>query len=436
MPKTTFNVGLKVAIEGSRGVAPSSSANPHWWQGGKWIPIVTDSLPDLLDRQGIIFPSGHAGKRAMNNRAPVQGRQWSDGSFPFTVTSDFLGALLCGALGSASTNRVPSTNPTLASGAGLAVATSNVIDLSSQPTDGGAVLEFVVMSTSDAGWISVSGIDANGRGASEVIDFSSAGSFYTRTSFSAIGPSSITVYSDAEGSVAINGIKYFEHTFTANNTSNPSFSIERLGDPTAGATSISRMHVGMVIQELTLNTPAEQRDGLFTGTVSFEGNPTATCTATSPTQASAMNVWPAWGFKTTRDGTNWYKATNHTITIDAGNRNYRAGAGVRTPQGSFYGPQQVTGSMDILVDDEGEFLRWQGASRQQIVATWDTPHKLTSGQNQELSASLLSLYLENVGETDTDNAISMPIDYRTIDDSDAGIAKFLLINGVPGSVYQ
>lgn len=435
-PQPTFNIGLKIAREETYSVAPGGSTNAHWWQGGLWIPITTDGLPSLMDQQEVIFAAGHAGRRARNNRAPVQGRHWSGGGFDFPITEDFIGLLLFGALGTASTNSVPSTDFTLASVNPLNPAASNTIDLNSQPSDGGAILQFIITSTSDAGWISVSGVDAHGNGASEVISFSSAGSFYTRTSFSAIGPSSIVVYSDSEGSAQVYGFQYFEHTFSTNNTSNPTFAIERIGDPTAGNTaSVGYMHTGMVVQELTLNTPAAQRDGLFTGNVTFEGNPTATSTATSLTAVSAVKVWPAWGLSTTRDNSNWFKVTNQSITISAGNRNYRAAAGVRNPQGAFNGPQEVTGSNDILVDDEEEFRRWQGASSQAVRYTWTTPHKLTSGQNQQLTASLLSLFLENVTLGEDDDALTLSADFRTIDDADAGLIKFQLINGVPGTAY-
>ena len=122
MPTAAFNIGLNVAIEyeNKQGVAPQTSTNPWWWQGGHWIPITTDGMPSLQDRAAIIFPEGAAGNRNRNNRAPIRGRLWSDGGFTFPVSEDFLGALLYAALGSASTNEVPSTTATLASGASCA----------------------------------------------------------------------------------------------------------------------------------------------------------------------------------------------------------------------------------------------------------------------------------------------------------------------------
>lgn len=433
-PQPVFLLGMKLSVEATRGVAPSSSTSPHWWEGSTWIPFSSDGTPDLADRMEVVFPVGAAGKRAMNSRSPVQGRRWSDGNFAFPIASDLIGAILYGALGSLSTNSVPSTDFTLASGTALPPATSTTVDLSAQPSDGGAILRFVIETTSNAGVISVSGVDADGRGASEVIDFSSAGSFYTRSSFSAIGPSSIIIYSDSEGSVAITGFQYWEHTITPNNASNPSFSIEKLGDPKAGAASKSFMHTGMVVQELTFNTPAAQRDGLFTGNVTWEGDPTATCDATSQMQTSAVKIWPAWGLAITRDNVNFFKVTNHTLTINAGNRNFRAAAGVQNPQGSFYGPQEVTGSMDVLVDDEEERNRWLGASSMQMRFVWDTPHKLTTTRNQTLAASMNS-YTESFSDGEDDDAQNVSLDFRNIDDANHGIISFTLTNGVPPTAY-
>jgi hypothetical protein len=435
MPKAVFEQGLKVAIEEFGNIAPNSSTNPHWFQGGRWVPITTDGLPAIQDRVAIIFPAGAAGNRNMNARRPVQGRKWSDGNFAFPVTEDFIGALWYAALGTLSTNSVPSTDAQLASGVPLLEGGGTVtVDLTAQPSDGGAILRFNIQSTSDGGLISISGIDANGRGASEVINFASGGSFYTRNSFSAIGPSSIIITHDSEASAIIDAFQYWEHTFTTG-PSNPTLSIEKLGDPTAGAASKSFMYSSMVVQELTLNTPAEQRDGLVTGNVTFEGFPGATCNSTSQMASSSVGPWPSWGLSVTRDSIAWNKVTNATLTVAAGNRNYRAAAGTQNPQGSFFGPREVTGSFDILVDNEEEFNRWLGASSHQMVWNWDTPHKMTSTQNRAMSASMSSAFLENVDVSDDDDAYSLAADFRTIDDANHGTIKVKIINGVPGIAY-
>lgn len=434
-PIATFETGLKIAKETANGAAPGGSTNAHWFQGGMWVPLTTEGLPSLQTRQAVIFAAGAAGNRNVNSRAPVMGRRWSDGGFSFPVTQDFISLLFYGALGTASTNEVPSTDAELASGTPLMDNTACVVDLSAQPSDGGAILRFRITAGSagmdGGGTISISGIDADGRGASEVISFGSAGSFYSRNSYSAIGPSSITITAPADGVCHLTGVKHWTHTFTTG-PSNPTFSIERQGDPTAGATSRSHMHTCMVVQELTLNTPAAQRDGLFTGNVTFEGNFPATCDATSKMAASSVEVWPAWGLSITRDSSAWNKAENATLTINSGNRNYRAAAGVQTPQGTFFGPREVTGSFDILVDDEGEFNRWLGASSHQLVFNWDTPHRLTSVQNQAISASMGSVYLENVEIGDSDDAFSLSADFRSIEDADTGTLKVQVISGTPG----
>lgn len=198
MPTTraTFSTGLKVAIESSYSVAPNSSTNSGYWQGGRWFDITTDGLPDLDDRQATIFPQGQAGKRAMNNRRPVIGRKWSDGSFNYEITSDFFPVIAYAGMGSLSSNMIPSTQFELLAEEPVAGGASKLLVLADQPSDGGALLRFYLTGTSVGGWFSVSGIDSYGNGASEVISFSSAGSFWTRTSFSAIGASGISVWSD------------------------------------------------------------------------------------------------------------------------------------------------------------------------------------------------------------------------------------------------
>lgn len=431
--KSVFNTGLKIAVEDTYSVAPAAG---DYYQGGRWVDIVTDGLPDLMDRQAVIFPAGHAGRRAMNNRAPVVGRKWSDGSFNFPVTADFLGTVIYGLMGSASAQSTPSTTFDLVNDFGVGGGTSQVIDLTNQPSDGGAIIRVWVSGTSTAGSITFQGTDAHGNGASETLSWTSGGSLYTRTSFSSLGASGTTVYSGNDASLTLQGFKYFTYHFSLNNTSAPTLSIERYGDPTAGATSISRMHTGMVVQNFTLNTPAAQRDGLVTGSVQLEGNPTATCTAGTLSETSAVGVWPSWGLKITRDNANWYKVTDATLNVNTGARNYRSAAGVQNPQGVFHGGFEATGGFQILVDDEGEFLRWQGASKQAIRYLWTSPWKLTTNDYQTLSASMLSAYIEgDVSPQEDEQAWSLSMNIRAANNDSAGVISWDLKSNVPPSAY-
>lgn len=432
-PVVSFNIGLKVARENTYSVAPNASTNGGYWQGGRWIDVSANQLPSLQDQQATIFPSGHAGRRAMNNRVPVVGRKWSGGGFPFDFTADVVPLMLIGALGSVSSNMVPSTDYALLAASEITQG-GQTMALTTQPSDGGAILFFHIENASANGVISLSGIDAAGNGASELITFSSAGSLYSRTSFSSLGNFSVSATQNG-ASVTVYGIKYFEHTITANNTSSPSFSIEALGDPTAGAASIARLHTGMVVRSVTLNSPAEQRDGVFTGNVEFEGNPTATCTATSLNSVSPIKIWPAWGQAITKNGNNWYKATNFSLTVTGGNRNYRAAAGAQNPQGAFYGGQEVTGSFEILVDTEEEYNEWRGASGITLVSTWTSPWLMNTGQYQQFIASMVA-YLDDPSRGEAEQAITYSSDFRTVEDANLGIVKFYVINNIPSSAYS
>ena len=431
---SVFNVGLKVAIEDSYSVAPPSLG---YYQGGRWIDITTDGLPDIMDRQATIFASGFAGRRTLNNRAPVVGRKWSDGSFNFPITSDFLGTLLYGLMGSASVNSVPSTTFDLVNDeAVLGGGTSQVVDFVNQPSDGGAVLRIWVSGTSVPGQITLRGIDSHGNGASEIISWKSGGSLYTRTSFSSLGASGTVVESDNPASITIQGFKYFDYSFSLNNTSAPTLSIERYGDPTAGAASKTRMHTGMVVQNITLNTPAAQPDGLVTGSAQLEGNPTATCNAGILSDTSAVGVWPSWGLRITRDNENWYKVTDATITVNTGARTYRSAAGVQNPQGVFFGGVEVTTGLQLLLDDESDFLRWQGASRQDIRYQWQSPWKLTSTDYQMLSASISSAYFDGDPSLQEDEqALTMSLDLRSVANDTTGVISWNLRTNVPPSAY-
>ncbi len=437
-PKDVFSQGLLVAVEtDQRGEAPSGN-NLFWFQGGTWVQVVTQDLPSLYDRQELIFPAGHAGKRSMNTQPPVQGRRWGDGGFTTVVTSEFLGHLLYGALGAASHNTVPgaTVGSALMASSGVEADTQQFA-LEHQPSGGGARLQINLLGTGGSGGLRIAGNDPDGTATSETITFDQfPTSLYTRTSFSSVTGIDMLSFetASAAGSISVNGISYWEHTFTAA-TTNPTFSIERLGDPAAGATSKSFMHVGMVVTDLTMNNPAEARDGVITVEGNWEGDPSVTCNAKGVQEASSIRIWPAWILALTRDNSVYNRVTNATFSIPAGNRNYRSAAGVQTPQGSFYGAREMTGAMDVLLADETEFNRWRGASKQAFRMVWDSPWKLTSTINEKLEASMLNTYLENTDTTDNDGMYMYSSDFRMVVDSANDIVAFKLTNGIPADAY-
>ena len=433
-PKDVFSIGLQLAVETDmRGEAPSGN-NLFWWQGGKWFNTVTDSMPTIYDQQALIFPVGHSGKRSMNQQPPVPGRKWSAGDANAIFTAEFVGQWLYGALGTASHNTTPGTVNVLLAASSMESDTQQV-SLTSQPSDSGAILQIPILGTMGSGTLQVCGLDSFGNAASENLSWDAdAAVLYTRTSFSSVTGIQMVSAATIGGSIAVNGIKYFTHTITPG-PSNPTFSIERLGDPSAGAASKSFMHPGMVLQNMTIDSPAATRDGVITVSSTWEGDSTATCTAKAVQEASGVRLWPAWTLSLTRDGVAYINPTNHSLTINSGNRNYRSAAGVQSPQGSFYGGREMTQSFDLLLDNEVEFNRWRGASKQNLVLTWQSPWKLTGTQNATMTASLTDTYLESVSGGEDDGAFIYSAEGRTIANATDDIATFQLIDNIPPNAY-
>lgn len=435
-PKDVFSQGLLVAVEtDQRGEAPSGN-NAFWFQGGTWVQVVTQDLPSLYDRQELIFPAGHAGKRDMNNQPPVQGRRWGDGGFNVVVTSEFVGHLLFAALGAASHNTVPSTVSTLMASSSIE-ADGQQFTLTAQPSDSGARIQINLEGVAGSGNLTIAGTNSENIAASETISFDAVPTtLYSRTSFSAITGIDLNSIetASAAASVAVNGISYFEHTFTPA-TTNPTFSIERIGDPAAGAASKSFIHVGMVMQDMTMNNPAEARDGVISVEGNWEGDPSVTCNAKAIQEASSIKIWPAWILSLTRDNAVYNRATNAAFTVGAGNRNYRSAAGVQTPQGSFFGERELTGAIDLLLADETEFNRWRGASKQAFRMIWNSPWPLTGTVNEKLESSMVNAYLENIDTGENDGMFTYSADFRMVVDATDGVGSFKLTNGIPAEAY-
>ena len=448
---STFNQGLKISIEvnqaatpsWNRGVAPSAGAyatglaahlGKSWFEGGMWHNMITEDLPTLQEQRATIFPSGHAGDRRINQQPPVQGRTWSDGGFSAPVIPDFLGVLLYAAMGGASTDMIPQASaPQLLRANEPLNADPKALVLNNQPESGGKILQIQLSGGIPAGTISISGIDSYGNGASEQISFGSAQSVvaYTRTAWSSIAASGISISGASTGVVSVSAIKHWLHTFTVNSSA-PTLAFERLNNPTAGEASanLSFMHTGMVLKSLTLTADSEAVDGIFNVTADFEGEPTGSSAETTLHSPSPLRIWPAWGLRVRRDnGTQWDVMQNGDMTISTGNRNYRAAAGVQGPQGSFFGATEYTGNITLLLNNELEYQKWKNASEIQMHWLYSTPWDLGSS-NMELSASVPA-YLENVSVADSNGAWVLTGNYRVVRNDNFPFS-FRLLSGVPG----
>jgi hypothetical protein len=191
----------------------------------------------------------------------------------------------------------------------------------------------------------------------------------------------------------------------------------------------------MVIADMTMNAPAEQRDGIINIESNWEGDPSATCVAKGIQEASSLRIWPSWITTVTRDGVTYTRPRNVAFTVNTGNRNFRSAAGVQTPQGSFYGAREATGSIELLLSDETEFLRWRGASAQPFVFTFTAPWALTTTQNEQLETSMTNVYLENVETGEDDGLFLYSSDFRSVVDAENEIAAYKIISGMPPEVY-
>jgi hypothetical protein len=436
---STYNSGTKISLEVDRGSAPSGVRLGRLWsEGGRWFDVITTGLPTVQDTQAVIFPQGHAGDRRINQQPPVVGRQWSEGDFNAPVVADFMGVLLYAAMGSLSTNMVLSggvpAGASLMDKQGLS-ALGQLLTLAKQPSDGGAILRLALEGIVGPGTVTIAGIDAYGNGASEVVTITGAGNMYTRTSFSSIAGSGLSVAGLSGGNLTITGIRNFVHTFTQASVA-PTLAMERIGHPTAGEASANKnfLNVGMVLKTMALAIDSEKVDGLTTVQATFEGDPSGASTKTLINAPSMLRIWPSWDLQVTRDqGTAWNVVENVTLTVNTGNTTYRAAAGLQNPQGAFFGATEYLGNITILLNNELEFAKWRAASEIQMLWNMQTPWKLAGSTNYSLAASVPS-YFNKLTEADTNGMYTLTGDYRVVRDDNFPFS-FSLVNGTPGAAY-
>lgn len=434
---STFSTGTKISTEIDRGSAPSGTRTGRaWWEGGRWFDVITDGLPTLQDAQATIFPQGHAGDRRMNQQAPVVGRKWSEGGFNAPVVGDFVGVLLYAAFGAASTAMTPSS-----SGASKLVAeplagAAKSLVLNNGMADGGNLLRFDIVGIDGPGTISVCGIDAYGNGASELITVPARGLVWGRTSWSSIAASGIAVSGLSAGTITIIGVRDYLHTYSHASVA-PTVAIERQGVPTTGegSANLNHLHPAQVIKSLTFEFNAEAVDGLVTVAAEFEGDPSGASARTTLHGPSMLRIWPSWATRVRRDnGTEWNVIQNMTLTITPANANYRAAAGVQGPQGSFFGGVEATGSVELLVINETEYIKWRSASEIQMHVQIDSPWKLAGSTVYGMSASLPA-FLENLTLQDSDGKYVLGGDFRIVRNDNFPF-QISNRNSTPGVAYS
>jgi len=436
---STFNQALKVAVERDLASAPSGTKlGKMWSEGGRWFDVITEGLPTVQDTQAVIFPSGHAGDRRINQQVPVVGRQWSEGDFSAPIVADYLGVLLFAAMGTLSSTMQPSTS----AGGSLLIAeplagTDKLLTLANQPSDGGAILRFDLTGIQGPGKVTVNGIDAYGNGASETVSLTAAGLAYTRTSWSSVGASNLSVNGLSAGTLTVIGIRNFVHTFTQASIA-PTISMERIGNPTVGEASANKTFINPanVLKTLTLTIDSEKVDGLAMLQAGFEGDVSnGASTKTTINAPSMLRVWPSWDLQVTRaQGTAWNVVQNVSLTINTGNTNYRAAAGVQGPQGVFFGATEMTGNITILLNNELEYQHWRGASEIQMLWSMATPWKLAGSTVYKLAASVPA-YFDKLSVNDSNGMFTLTGDYRVVRNDNFPFS-FSLQNATPGAAYS
>ena len=399
---------------------------------------------NIIDRLELIIPAGHTGTRVKNPNAGFINKQWADGDFSANVTDDYLGLLLYAVLGNASTNSIPiSVTPSLLVNERVNISPKSFV-LANQPTAAGtAFLRFEIKGTQNAGTISVSGIDPDGKGASETISFASAGLLYSRNAYSFVGASSIQITGMTaanEASLTITGWRNYTHTFTP--TSAPSgitLGIERLGIAETGNPANSFVYGGMTLQQLSLRATPGNNDGLFTVDTKWEGNTGATCTATIPNSASTQRVWPGWGVALTDPETGFtFRPTDVQIDINSGSGNGNVSPGGTTPAFTVFGETEISGRMSLILDntDVGPYsTTWKtGATVPTLAFLFQPKHTLytaTGTSNFSYLQARLPMNLTNYSKGDKDGAQEVSFDFTVINSAEFP-PDFTLVNGIPG----
>lgn len=424
VPKAMWEQFYRIQVESAFGAGGGTA---DWNIGGNgggatgWrdAPVIPGSV-NINPKEVPIFAQYAAGKRAINQQAPVPGAYSVEGSFEMPVYIELIDPFLEAVLGA------DSRTPTAGTAALASTLYASVATLDTQP-DGTEVLKFVVASSTAASAavidiiqnaVTVEQINIGTSGTSVDGDYYSKGAYdgsVNAITFSVAG--TVTA-----GTVVISGVDSNSVVHSATTTS-PSLTIEEAGQPRS-ATS-SGFYNGVVIPTLSFTFDRTALDGLLMATATMEAQFVADATAGTYANDPKQFYHPlgGWTASITIDGVAYERLSGADFEIDGGNHLFAIASGAQNPSGANYGGQQVTGTLNIIPEDATDWNKYVGQTVNDVHLTFTSPNNIVDSTPWTMLFEFSELYFEDYQENVTNDMFGAAIAFRTTDDASDGIVK-------------
>lgn len=432
-PKQGYGQFYRVQVESSYGSGGGSDDWPVGGNGGGnvgWrdMPVIVGQTP-IPAVETPIFSTYQAGKRAINQQAPVPGG-YAVGphSFEMPVFLELIHPFLYGVLGS------QTITPTAGSAAKASTAFGSLADLDTQ-SDGTEQLKFVVSSSTDATSATIDIIQSGST--VETVSIGTSGSsvdgdYYSKGAYD--GSSNAITFSTSgtvsSGTVVVSGIDLNTTVFTLG-SSVPSFKIEEAGLPRSASNSM--FYDGAIFPDITFNYDRTALDGLLMATVNMMSQfPAATTAGTWANDAKTYyHPLGSWTASVTKDGSTVEKVQSASININGGNLLFPISSGSQDPSGKLQGASEVTGTIRFVGEDATEWNDYVGQTVADFHITFTSPNNIVDSTTFSILFEFSELYIETYTPVHGDGYFAADVAFRTTDDSSDGIIKVTTVDRMP-----
>ena len=395
--------------------------------GWRDLAVIPGSVA-ITPTEAQIFMANAAGKRALNQQAPVPGAYNTAGSFEMPVLPELIYPIFRAVLGGVA-NVETAGSAALASEAFATVAT-----LDTQP-DGTEVLKFVIASSTASSGAAINIIQSAVTVETITIGDNAGtvnGDYYSKGAYDG-SVNAITFSVDGtvtSGTVTISGVDYVTNTFTPA-TSNPFIKLEEAGQPKSG--SNSSYYTGTAFKDITLAFDRTAEDGLLMATPTFLSKFPTFATAGTYANDAALFYHPlgAWTASLTKGGAAFDKVVSASLAIDGGTVLFPVASGDQDPAGGSFADQQVSGTFTILPEDGSEWNDFVGQTVGDYHLIFTSPNFIVDTTPWTITIEMTALYLETYVENAQEGMFGADLGIRTVDEATDGIIKITTVTRMP-----
>jgi hypothetical protein len=376
-----------------------------------------------------VFVQYSAGKRGLNQQAPVEGATTSEGTLELPMYPELIDPFLHALMGSTA------RTPTAGSAALASTAFASVATLDTQP-DGTEVLKFVISSSTAASTASINIIQS--AATVETITIGSSGSsvdgdYYSKGAYD--GSSNAITFTIAgtvtSGLVVISGVDKVSNVHTVGTSAPPTLQIEEGGHPSSGSNSHFYAGVSVVQANFAFDRSAVDNMAIMTPTFSGELPTAATATTYGNDPKTYYNPLAGWTASLTKAGSAFSKVVSMNFDIIANNNLFAIASGNQQPSGVTAGAIEVAGTMQILPEDNVEWAANIAQTVGDYHLVFTSPQAIVDSDNWTLTFEFTELHIESYTEGVTDGLFTADIAFRTLQEASDHSVKITGVNRMP-----